>query len=119
MRIKLDENLSRHLKASLESLQHDVQTAAEENLLSKPDESIARVAQGENRMIFSLDTDFADLRSYAPGSHPGIIVFRPGSFSPLSVNRFVEDFVKNTDIDSLSRCLVIVEPGRLRIRRPI
>jgi hypothetical protein len=33
MRLKLDENLSRHLKRALVSLGHDVETAADEDLL--------------------------------------------------------------------------------------
>ncbi len=85
MRIKLDENLSRHLRVLLEARQHDIRTAADEDLLSKPDQLIAKAARKEGRMVFSLDTDFADIRTYAPGSHPGIIVFRPRSFGPLTV----------------------------------
>ncbi len=40
MRLKLDENLSRHLKAELAELGHDVQTAAEEGLLGKSDREV-------------------------------------------------------------------------------
>ena len=118
MRIKLDENLSRHLRVLLEARQHDVQTAADEDLLSKPDQVIAEAARKEGRMVFSLDTDFADIRTYAPGSHPGIILFRPRSFGPLAVNRFIEEFVRDADLEKLGGCLVIVEPDRMRIRRP-
>lgn len=44
MRLKLDGNLSRHLKSSLEVLGHDVQTAAEEGLLAGPDSEVAAAA---------------------------------------------------------------------------
>jgi predicted nuclease of predicted toxin-antitoxin system len=76
MKLKLDENLSRHLKPALTALGHDILTAADENLLSRPDTEIARAALGENRMLLTLDVEFADLRKYPPGSHPGIILFR-------------------------------------------
>lgn len=118
MKLKLDENLSRHLKAQLEAFDHDVQTARDQNLLSQPDAIIARAARDERRMVFSLDTDFADIRAYAPGTHPGIVVFRPTSFGPLAVNRFVEEFVRAAKLEDLAGCLVIVEPGRMRIRHP-
>lgn len=36
VKLKLDENLSRHLKAILRRLGHDAETVAEEGLLSKP-----------------------------------------------------------------------------------
>ncbi|MDI9612765.1 MAG: hypothetical protein QM330_06850 [Acidobacteriota bacterium] len=39
----------------------------------------------------TLDIKFADLRKYPPGSHPGVILFRPISLSPLSVNSFITD----------------------------
>jgi predicted nuclease of predicted toxin-antitoxin system len=84
MKLKLDENLSRHLKPALTALGHDILTAADENLLSRPDTEIARAANREQRMLLTLDVEFADLRKYPPGSHPGIILFRPFSLSPLS-----------------------------------
>jgi predicted nuclease of predicted toxin-antitoxin system len=89
MKLKLDENLSRHLKPVLTALGHDVLTTADENLLSRPDTEVARTAINEKRMLLTLDVAFADLRQYPPGSHSGIILFRPFSLSPLSVNRFV------------------------------
>jgi hypothetical protein len=37
MRLKLDENLSRQLRGQLADLGHDVDTVADEQLLSQPD----------------------------------------------------------------------------------
>jgi hypothetical protein len=45
MRLKLDENLSRHLKQVFAGLGHDAKTAAEENLLSQPDSAVALAAR--------------------------------------------------------------------------
>jgi predicted nuclease of predicted toxin-antitoxin system len=118
MKLKLDENLSRHLKPVLAGLGHDVRTAADEDLLSHPDDEVAARASHEGRMLLSLDVEFADLRKYPPGSHPGIILFRPASLGPLSVNRFVEQFVRATDLSGLSSCVAVVEPQRIRVRRP-
>jgi predicted nuclease of predicted toxin-antitoxin system len=49
VRLKLDENLSRHLRQALCDLQHDVTTAAEEGLLSKRDTAVAAAAKNEGR----------------------------------------------------------------------
>ena len=95
MKLKLDENLSRHLKPALIGLGHDVLTAADENLLSHPDTEIAQAAKDEHRILMTLDIEFADLRKYPPGSHPGVILFRPLSLSPLSVNAFITDFIRH------------------------
>lgn len=62
MKVKLDENLSRHLKTPLGDSGHDVTTAAEENLLGKADTDVAAAAKAEGRLIFTLDVAFADLR---------------------------------------------------------
>ena len=118
MKLKLDENLSRHLKPSLLTLQYDVSTAAEEGLLSQPDPVVGAAAKSEERMLLTLDLEFADMRKYAPGNHPGVVLFRPRSFGPLTVNRFVEDFVRENDLEPFRGCIVIVEPARVRVRRP-
>jgi predicted nuclease of predicted toxin-antitoxin system len=118
MKLKLDENLSRHLKPVLTAQGHDALTAADECLLSRPDTEIARAAGSEGRMLLTLDVEFADLRKYPPGSHPGIILFRPISLGPLSVNRFIADFTKSTDLHRLAGCVAVVEPGQVRVRSP-
>ncbi len=118
MKLKLDESLSRYLKPALISAGHDVATTADEGLLSQPDPTVAQAAATEDRMLLSLDLEFADLRKYPPGSHPGVILFRPATFSALAVNRFVEEFVRDADLTEFARCVVIVEPHRVRVRRP-
>lgn len=118
MRLKLDENLSRHLKPVLAGLGHDVLTVADENLLSRPDTEVAAVSIKEGRMLFTLDVEFADLRKYPPGSHPGIILFRPSSYGPLTVNKFIADFVGSVILEDLARCVAVVDPTRVRVRSP-
>jgi predicted nuclease of predicted toxin-antitoxin system len=116
MRIKLDENLSRHLKAALVEAGHQVSTAADENLLGKPDTDVAAAARLEKMIVFTLDVAFADLRRFPPGKHPGIVLFRPGSLGPNAVNRFVLDFVRDQNLESLVGCIAIAEPNRIRVR---
>ena len=118
MKLKLDENLSRHLKPLLTKVGHDVVTAADEHLLSCSDTEIAAAALREERMLLTLDVEFADLRKYPPGSHPGIILFRPPSFGPLSVNKFIIDFLKSADLSRLTSCVAIVDPVNVRVRSP-
>ena len=77
MKLKLDENLSRHLKPILEEQNFDVLTVSDEGLLSQDDITIGRAAKTEGRMLFTLDIEFGDLRKYPPGTHPGIVLFRP------------------------------------------
>jgi len=119
MKLKLDENLSRHLKPVLIGLGHDVLTAADENLLSHPDTELAQAAKEDQRMLMTLDVEFADLRKYPHGAHPSVILFRPLSLSPLSVNAFITDFVRRTDPDKLDACVAVVDPVNVRVRYPL
>jgi predicted nuclease of predicted toxin-antitoxin system len=118
LRLKLDENLPRRLKRLLSNLEHDVTTVADEQLLSQPDAVVARAAMSEHRLLMTLDLQFGDLRRYPPGSHPGIILFRPRRFGLLNTARFVEEFVRASDLASLAGCVVVVEPSRVRVRWP-
>ena len=116
LKIKLDENLSWHLKAPPISAGHEVSTTADENLLGKPDTDVAAAAKAEDMIIFTLDVAFADVRRFSPGTHPGLVLFRPGSLGPITVNQFVLDFVRDQNLKSLTGCIVIAEPNRIRIR---
>jgi len=70
LKIKLDENLSRHLKPALIQAGHETTTAADENLLGKPDNDVATAANVECRMVFTLDVAsqiFVGLRRVVTG----------------------------------------------------
>lgn len=118
MKLKLDENLSRQLKPTLQALSYDVMTAADESLLGHSDEVLGNAAKQEGRMILTLDLDFADIRKHPPGSHPGVILFRPSSLGPLSVNHMIGQFVENNNLQDFAGCLVVVDESRIRVRRP-
>lgn len=117
MKLKLDENLSRQLKPVLAALGHDVLSADDEGLLSQPDDVIFNAARDEGRMLLTLDLDFADIRKYPPGTHPGIVLFRPRTKGVLAVGQFVEEFVRGQDLALVSGCLIVVDPDRIRVRK--
>jgi predicted nuclease of predicted toxin-antitoxin system len=121
MKLKLDENLSRHLKPRLAALGFDALTAEDEGLLSQPDEVVAKAAASEGRLLLTLDVGVADLRKYPPGTHPGIVLFRPPTFGPSAISRFITGFLGDIDLNDLNdlrSCIVVVDPGRIRVRRP-
>jgi len=113
----LDEGLSFRLKGALQELGHDVDTVIDEGLEGVSDAILARRASHDGRMLFTLDKGLGNIRQYVPGSHPGIVLFRPGFVGPRTVFRFVEDFASDHDLDNYIGCLVIAEPGNIRIRR--
>ena len=77
MKIKLDQNLSQHLRGVLAEFNHDVDSVFDEGLSGAADTEILAAAKSQGRLLFTLDTDFLDLKTYPPGSHSGLVVFRP------------------------------------------
>ena len=118
MRVKLDENISDQLLAPLQQAGHDVDTVEQEGLCAEPDEVIATAARTHDRMLLTLDKDFADIRKYPPGTHPGIIGFRISSHLPRYTASFIERFVLEHPLDPWSGCLVIVDETAIRVRQP-
>lgn len=118
MKLKLDENLSRHLGPVIAALGHDVKTAKDEGLLSQTDQVIFAAAVAEGRMLLTLDLGFADIRRYPPGTHHGIILFRPAGKGILTVQAFVERFLRGRDLTVLAGCVVVVDTDRVRVRTP-
>jgi predicted nuclease of predicted toxin-antitoxin system len=78
--IKLDENLSRHLKDQLLPLGHNVSTAFEEGLLGMVDVDVSAAAKGEDRMVFTLDLDFAGLRKFPQDRTPELFCSDRGAW---------------------------------------
>lgn len=116
--LKLDENLPLSLAPRLARYGHDVDTVDGEALLGQPDPVIVAAASREGRVLLTLDVGLADLTRYPPGTHPGIILFRPRGIGPRTVSAFIESFVRDTDLGELVGCVVVVEPGRTRVRAP-
>lgn len=115
MKIKLDHNRSRHLRISLEAFGHDVDTAYDEGLARSTDSEILYEASEQDRILFTLDRDFLNLKAYPPKRHAGVVVFRPTRQGALAVKKIVEAFVKSADLKKYRRRTAIVERTRIRI----
>jgi predicted nuclease of predicted toxin-antitoxin system len=77
VKFKLDENLPELAAGTMRELGHDVHAVADEALNGADDSVVLRAAVAEDRVLVTLDLDFADVRSYPPGTHAGIWVLRP------------------------------------------
>lgn len=118
MRFKIDENLPSSLSALLQERQLESETVHDEGLSGKPDDIIMETCHKETLVLITMDTGFANQKAYPAGTHPGIIVMRiknQGARNVLSVmQRFFE---RQSDLEELSGCTVIVEEHRIRVRR--
>jgi predicted nuclease of predicted toxin-antitoxin system len=77
MRAKLDGNVPVEAAGLLRAAGWDCETIYDEGLAGADDPKVAAVCQAEVRVLFTLDLDFADIRTYPPGDYAGIVVLRP------------------------------------------
>ncbi len=102
----------------LKSLRFDVDSVLEEYLGGRDDPTVLEAASAEGRMLITLDRGFGDVRSYPPGSHPGIVVLRPDDQRVATVLQTVELLIGHHDLESLVGCDAVVQRNVLRVRRP-
>jgi len=77
------------------------------------------VCRQEEFALLTLDLDFANLVAYPAGSHHGVFVVRARRLDAATVSTVVAGLLQSGDLDRLRGSLVIVEPGRLRVRGPV
>ncbi len=117
MKLKLDENLPHDLADHLAGRGHVVNAFPDE-ARGADDAAVLSAASGEDRVLLTLDRGFGDVRAYPPGSHPGIVVLRPTSQDPETIIGLVGRILGLGELDDLQGSFVVVEPERIRVRRP-
>lgn len=102
----------------LRILKYNFIDAKQAGLSGKDDLSIIKFAIKTNRILITLDRDFSNILRYKPGTNPGVIILRP-SYPGTSTKlcKLLYRFLKNLKNLKVSRCLVIVSPTKIRIRR--
>jgi len=116
MRFKTDENLHPEVVSLLRSHGHDLCTVWDQGHQGKPDREVAEAIRREERVLVTLDSDFADIRTYPPNEYHGLIVCRLAVQSRANVVAVFERVVRWLDIHSLQGRLWLVEEGDIRIR---
>lgn len=117
MRFKVDENLHDDIAAALRARGHDAVTVHDQSMRGDTDARLSEVCRAEGRAIVTFDLDFANVRDYPPGDHPGLIVLRLADQSRTYVLRIFVAVLDLLDREELAGCLWVVEENRVRIRR--
>ena len=117
MRCKIDENIPVEAAGLLNSAGWPCHTVYDEALGGASDDRVSAICRSEERVLFTLDLDFADIRAYPPSDYLGIVVFRPHEPSRDAVLRLLARAIPTLIESWADRRLWIVEPGRIRVRR--
>ena len=116
MRFKFDENLPGEMASLFAEVGHDAATVLDEGLAGAKDDEIAAICLSEDRVLVTLDTDFADIRAYPPQHRPGIVVFRVSSHAREHLLEVGSSLLRSLVGASLQGQLWVVEDARIRIR---
>jgi len=109
MLLKLDENLGRSHVQLLRNAGYEADRVHDEGMSGWTDPRIwARVCD-EGRFFITLDLDFADIRAFKPGSHPGILLLRTQSRSSAGVLHVLKRVLDERRLDSLLGCLAVAD----------
>lgn len=116
MRFKVDENLPVEVADLLRKAGYDATTVHEERIGGATDTRLVAICQDEQRILVTLDIDFADIRTYPPDKFPGFVVLRIKDQNKAHILRLVLQVLGMMKKEKLENQLWIVEENRVRIR---
>jgi predicted nuclease of predicted toxin-antitoxin system len=96
---------------------HDAVHAIELNLDAAADVAILARAKQENRTIVTADLDYPRLLALAQERESSLILFRDGNWSEAAIIARMKDVMQRITPADLSRSIVVVDRGRIRMRR--
>ncbi|AFY73776.1 hypothetical protein Syn7502_01724 [Synechococcus sp. PCC 7502] len=116
MKFKIDENLPIEFADILKNNGYEASTIYSEALKGAKDTIVISVCQREERALITLDLDFADIQTYPPQDHKGIIVLRVSKQDKPYLILFLEKILPALSQYPLEGHLWIAEEGKIRIR---
>jgi len=118
LKFVVDEDLPRSTSKILREKGFEVLDVRERGLRGLSNEEIFRIAQREKAVFLTGDLGFGNLLHFPMGSHSGIVIVRfPSGVSTSELNRQMTISLNRLSEDDIRGNLVIIEPGRIRIRR--
>jgi predicted nuclease of predicted toxin-antitoxin system len=94
----------------------DAVSVVEQSLSGAADELVADVCKSEQRVLVTLDLDFADIRTYPPEEYSGIIVLRPKEQTISMIVVLTKRIVRLLESLSPDGQLWVLDEFHLRIR---
>ncbi len=116
-RFLIDENLPRSLVADLEQRGYVAEHVYDLQMGGAKDPAVYAYAQSNRAILLTGDKDFSNILVYSP-PHAGIIVVEiPDTLPPDARKQTILRELATLANQSLANALVILEIGRVRVRR--
>jgi len=118
MKFKIDENAPTGLKDLLAHFGHSAETIYDEGLVGEADDQLMKTCKRKGMVLVTLDKGFANIQTFPPGTHAGVITLRLHRQGARTILRAFKEFLNRVNLEDLKGCTVIVEEKRFRVRRP-
>lgn len=113
----IDEDLPKSLAQVLREENLNTIDVREVSLRGKSDDEIFSYAVSHKMTLISGDLGFSNVLRFLHGTHSGIILTRfPNEISTQTLNKSIVKALKKLDQKDIEGNLIIIEPGRLRLR---
>jgi len=116
VKILADENIPKSVVEWLRSVGHDVVRTSEVGLKGVPDRSVIGRADEEDRIILTLDMNFASLY-HRMGGFFGVVIVHVHPATPARIKNFLERFSAKIDLREHTKSLIIASEKRVEIIR--
>lgn len=114
MRFKVDENLPVEVATALTDAGYDADTVVAEELGGADDPDVLTRCSSEQRVLVTLDLDFANIRRHPPAQFAGLVVIRLRHQSKPRILALVALLISAMPPE-LSRKLCIVDETSIRL----
>ena len=116
MKLLFDENLSSAHAQAARDAGHDAVAVRECGLGGATDSEVWALAVAEERILVTLDADFSNAVRFPPAEMPGVIRLRPWPPTEQVIAKLLAANLPILAERSLAGKMVVIEPGRIRIR---
>ena len=118
IRVKVDEDLPGQMADLFTQRGYDAATVVMQGWQGLSDEELWPRVQQEGRWLVTADKGFADLRTYPPGSHAGVLLLRLDEESRRGYLELMEAALSQLDMAELAGAVIVVTRQGIRIRKP-
>ena len=117
MTILLDACVPRKFGRLLELWGYPVVLSQAQIAADAPDSDVLMLAQPLDAILLTIDLDFSNILDYPPDETKGIVVLRYAIEDEDALIKTLQESLQQLYREGLQKALVIVSPGRYRLRR--
>lgn len=117
MQIKTDEDLPKAVASLLREHGYQVDSVIDQGMSGWKDSALWRAVQDEGRFLITADKGFADIRTYPPGTHQGVMLLRPDQDGIRPLVELLTRVLQEYELNRFSGMVAVVTPRGIRTRR--